>query len=65
MAWHDESKIVGEKVKVKEETEMGVISRIDHERKLVYVLFPKMREQSYPYPESLEQGYLVVKFGRK
>ncbi len=62
MAWHDESKIIGEKVVAKNEKETGVITRIDYDRKLVYVLFKKLREVAYPYPESFEQGFLVVKY---
>ncbi|NLN50723.1 MAG: hypothetical protein GX149_03760 [Acholeplasmataceae bacterium] len=62
MAWHDESRIIGERVAIKNEKETGVITRIDYDRKLVYVLFTKLREEAYPYPEAFEQGYLVMKF---
>lgn len=65
MAWHNDSKIIGEKVIVKNEKEDGVVTRIDYDRGLVYVLFPKMREVSYPFPESLEQGYLSVRFSKR
>lgn len=65
MAWHNETKIIGEKVAVKNEKDHGVITRIDYERELVYVLFPKMREVAYPYPAALEQGYLIIKFSKK
>lgn len=65
MAKHNESKIIGEKVAVKNEKDFGVITRIDYERELVYVLFKKMREVAYPYPEALEQGYLIVKYSKK
>ncbi len=64
MAWHDESHIIGEKVQVKNEKDMGVITRIDYERDLVFVQFKRMREESYPYPEAFEQGYLVVKLSK-
>lgn len=62
MAWHDETKIIGEKVVVKNEKELGVVTRIDFEANLVYVLFKKMREVAYPFPQALEQGYIQVKF---
>ncbi len=64
MAWHDESRIIGEKVQVKNEKDMGVVTRIDYERDLVFVQFKRMREESYPYPEAFEQGYLVVKLSK-
>lgn len=62
MAWHDESKVIGEKVTVKNEKETGVVTRIDQDRRLVYVVFKRMREVAYPYPQAFEQGYLQVKF---
>lgn len=65
MAWHDASKIVGERVMVKNEKETGVVTRIDYERDLVYVQFKRMREESYPFPEAFEQGYLTMKFSRR
>ncbi|HHT39577.1 MAG: hypothetical protein RBS76_01125 [Acholeplasmatales bacterium] len=64
MAWHDETYIIGEKVQVKNEKEMGVVTRIDQERDLVFVQFKRMREESYPYPEAFEQGYLVMKINK-
>lgn len=65
MAWHDETKIVGEKVVVKNEKELGVVTRIDFDRDVVYVQFKRMREESYPYPEAFEQGYLTMRFSKK
>ena len=44
---------------------MGVITRIDYERDLVFVQFRRMREESYPYPEAFEQGYLTMKFSKR
>lgn len=64
MAWHDDTKIIGEKVQVKNEKEMGVVTRIDEERGLVFVQFKRMREESYPYPEAFEQNYLVMKYSK-
>lgn len=65
MASHNETRIIGEKVAVKNEKDLGVVTRIDYERELVYVLFPRMREVAYPYPEALEQGYLIVKYSKR
>ncbi len=65
MSWHDESRIIGEKVIIKNEKEIGVITRIDYHRKLVFVLFKRLREEAYPYPEAIEQGYLTVKLSKK
>ncbi|MDY0209802.1 MAG: hypothetical protein RBQ91_00140 [Acholeplasma sp.] len=62
MSWGNETRIVGEKVTVVAEKEIGVITRIDKDRNLVYVLFKKMREVAYPYPEAFEQNYLTLKY---
>ncbi|MBW4258586.1 hypothetical protein N7603_03025 [Acholeplasma vituli] len=61
MSWGNESRIIGEKVSVVGEKEIGVITRIDADRRLVYVLFKRMREVAYPYPEAFEQNYLILK----
>jgi len=58
MAWSNETYLIGEKVKVDGEKLMGVITRVDLERGLIYVLFKRMREEAYPYPESIDQGKL-------
>lgn len=65
MASHNETRIIGERVAVKNEKDFGVVTRIDKDRSLVYVLFPRMREVAYPYPEAIEQGYLIVKYAKK
>ena len=62
MSWGKETKIIGEKVMVVGEKELGVITRIDFDRNLVYVLFKRMREVAYPYPEAFEQNYLTLKY---
>jgi hypothetical protein len=62
MSWGKETRIIGEKVVVVAEKEMGVITRIDTDRNLVYVLFKRMREVAYPYPEAFEQNYLTLKY---
>ena len=58
MAWSNETYMIGEKVKVEGEKGFGVISRIDVPRGLVYVIFKRMREEAYPYPEAFESGQL-------
>jgi len=59
MAWSNETYLIGERVRVENEKDEGVVTRIDQERGLVYVLFKRMREQAYPYPEALEQKVIV------
>jgi hypothetical protein len=58
MAWSNETYLIGEKVKIEGEKGYGVITRIDVVRGLVYVLFRRMREEAYPYPEAFEKGTL-------
>lgn len=65
MAWSNETYLIGEKVKVENEKGYGVITRIDVERGLIYVLYKRMREEAYPYPEALEQGKLKPEISRK
>jgi len=54
-----DKEIIGEKVKVIDEKDEGVVTRIDRKRGLIYVLFKRMREEAYPYREALEQGIIV------
>lgn len=65
MAWSNETYLIGERVDVENEKDEGVVTRIDQERGLVYVLFKRMREQAYPYPEALEQKIIKPKVSRK
>ncbi|MFA6377405.1 MAG: hypothetical protein WCW63_02140 [Acholeplasmataceae bacterium] len=65
MAWSNETYLIGEKVKVENEKGFGIITRIDKERGLVYVLFKRMREEAYPYPEAIEQGILKPEVQKK
>ncbi len=65
MAWQDETYLIGEKIKVEGEKDYGVVTRIDIERGLIYVLFKRLREQAYPYPEALDQGILVPLVSKK
>ncbi|HHT55535.1 MAG TPA: hypothetical protein GX012_03125 [Acholeplasma sp.] len=59
MAWSNETYLIGERVKVENEKEEGVVTRIDQNRGLIYVLFKRMREEPYPFPEALDQGVIV------
>jgi hypothetical protein len=65
MAWSNETYLIGEKVKVENEKGFGVITRIDQERGLIYVLFKRMREEAYPFPEAIEQGILKPEVQKK
>lgn len=59
MLTKEQKMLIGEKIKVESEKEIGVVTRIDAERGIIYVLFKRMREEAYPYPESLDQGLLT------
>lgn len=59
MLTKEQKNLIGEKIRVELEREIGVVTRIDTERGLIYVLFKRMREEAYPYPEALDQGLLV------
>ena len=65
MAWSNETYLIGEKVKVEGEKGFGVITRIDVVRGLIYVLYKRMREEAYPYPEALDQGILKPEVRKK
>ena len=65
MAWSNETYLIGEKVKVENEKGFGVITRIDVERGLIYVLYKRMREEAYPYPEAIDQGKLKPEVHKK
>lgn len=59
MAWHNDTYIIGEKVKVLNETEIGVVTRIDFRKGFICVLFERTREVIYDYPLSLENGTIT------
>lgn len=59
MSWSNETYLIGEKARVQNETDEGVITRIDKQRGLIYILFKRMREEAYPYPEAIDQGVIV------
>lgn len=50
--------LIGKLVKL--DQEVGVITRVDLQRGLIYVLFDKMSEQKFAYPESLDQQQLIL-----
>ncbi|MBP3059250.1 hypothetical protein FEF22_000400 [Texas Phoenix palm phytoplasma] len=54
MAWHDYTYLIGERVKVANEKEIGVVTRIDVQNGIICVLFKRMREVIYSYPESIK-----------
>ena len=55
----EDKKLIGQKVKVEKERSYGGVTRIDYEHGLIYVIFSRMREEKYPYPESIDQGILT------
>lgn len=59
MANYEYKYIIGEKVKVLNEKNPGVVTKIDVERGLIYVLFPRNREEIYSFPESIEQEVII------
>ncbi|MBE0700863.1 MAG: hypothetical protein IH571_04165 [Acholeplasmataceae bacterium] len=65
MAWSNETYLIGEKVKVEGEKGHGVITRIDTNRGLIYVLYKRMREEAYPYPEAIDQQKLKPEVVKK
>ncbi len=56
---NDVKQLIGERIKVEGEKETGVVTRIDLERGLIYVLFKRMRQEIFPFPESIDQGLLI------
>lgn len=65
MSWQNETYLIGEKIKVEGEKDYGVVTRIDTDRGLIYVLFKRQREQAYPYPEAIDQGILIPTVSKK
>ena len=64
MSWNNETYLIGEKVETKDGNS-GVITRIDKENGLIYVLFKQMREEKFLYPEDLELKKITVKAKQK
>ncbi|MDC9032104.1 hypothetical protein [Columbia Basin potato purple top phytoplasma] len=65
MAWHNDTYVIGEKVKVSNEIEIGVVTRIDFQKGFICVLFKRMREVIYDYPLSLENGTITPLVNKK
>ena len=65
MAWNDETYLIGEKVKVELEKDFGIVTRIDFQSGLIYVLFKKMREVAYPYPEAIDENIIIPQVNKK
>ena len=65
MSWNNETFLIGERVKVANEKDYGVITRVDFDRGLIYVLFKKNREETYAYPEDIDNNVLVPLVNKK
>lgn len=65
MAWSNETYLIGERVKVENERDFGVVTRIDQHRGLIYVIFKRLREEVYSYPESLDNQTIVPMINKK
>jgi hypothetical protein len=52
--------LIGEKVLVDNEPEQGVVTRLSFEHGLIYVLFPRNREEIYAYPEDVDNGRISL-----
>ncbi|CCP88373.1 hypothetical protein [Candidatus Phytoplasma solani] len=50
--------LIGQRARVENEKEIAVITRIDFERGFIYLLFKRMREEKYPFPQALEQNLI-------
>ncbi|MDR2867042.1 MAG: hypothetical protein LBV55_00050 [Acholeplasmatales bacterium] len=68
MAEENYKKYIGEVVLVQrrkedgtKEAKEGVITRIDPNRGLVWVLFERLREEPYAFPEDIDSGNIILK----
>ncbi|MFT2804999.1 hypothetical protein [Candidatus Phytoplasma asteris] len=50
--------LIGTRAKVQNEPQIAVITRIDYQRGFIYLLFKRMREEKYPFPQALEQNII-------
>ncbi|WP_349402211.1 hypothetical protein PSOL_02630 [Candidatus Phytoplasma solani] len=50
--------LIGQRARVENEKEIAVITRIDFERGFIYLLFKRLREEKYPFPQALEQNLI-------
>lgn len=58
MAWSNETFLIGERIRVEGERDLGIVTRLDLTRGLIYVMFKRQREEAFPYPESIENETL-------
>ncbi|WBL31519.1 hypothetical protein [Candidatus Phytoplasma sacchari] len=65
MAWNNSTYLIGERVKIENEKEIGVVTRIDFENGLIYVLFKRLREEIYKYPQVIENNILKPLVSKK
>lgn len=65
MNWYNETYLIGEKVQVEGEKELGVVTLIDFDNGFIYVLFKRMREVIYNYPEALENNTIKPLVSKK
>jgi hypothetical protein len=65
MSWNNITYLIGEKVKIEGEKKVGVITRIDVDKGVIFVLHKRMREQAYPYPEALDSGLLKPEVSKR
>ncbi|WP_308705361.1 hypothetical protein [Candidatus Phytoplasma meliae] len=50
--------LIGQRARVENEKEIAVITRIDFQRGFIYLLFKRMREEKYPFPQALEDNLI-------
>lgn len=65
MSWNNETYLIGEKVRVTGEKEHGVVTRIDVEKGLIHVLYKRMREETYAFPESIHEQLITPVVAKK
>jgi hypothetical protein len=59
MAWNDDTYLIGEKIRDKNYPDLGVVSRIDLERGIIYVLYKRGKEVAYLFPDDINNGILI------
>jgi len=58
MAWSNETYLIGERIRVEGERDLGIVTRLDLTRGLIYVMFKRQREEAFSYPESIDNETL-------